>query len=267
MIEDDSVSFTISYDSSQRFATGQYPAYDVALSPKNNPLWSRLVDKANQLREAASVAQTGIIACDAGCSLFHRTAAFGTFTVADIIRQFFSEHPEISFVLLLRVKEITPSGTRKRTFKIDPAFYPAEEDPNTLRLRTALADAVAGLPKPVLDSLNAYIQCREIGDRRGHFGGHTLSSSFVKISARTVLELLAGRISASEMNEAHGWCAKPEERSKILNPFERRLQDGRMITRIRVEAAEDESDDWLTIEFGEPDPAISPFVAKPKSER
>jgi hypothetical protein len=38
-----------------------------------------------------------------------------------------------------------------------------------------------------------------------------------------------------------------------------------MITRIGVEAAEEESDDWITIEFGEPDPAISPFVVKPKS--
>jgi hypothetical protein len=40
-----------------------------------------------------------------------------------------------------------------------------------------------------------------------------------------------------------------------------------MITRIGVEAAEDESDDSLTIEFGEPDPAISLFVVKPKSAR
>lgn len=40
-----------------------------------------------------------------------------------------------------------------------------------------------------------------------------------------------------------------------------------MITRIGVEAAEDESDDWLTIEFWEPDPAISPFAVKPGSKR
>lgn len=126
-----------------------------------------------------------------------------------------------------------------------------------------MADAVARLPKPVLDSSNAYIRCREPGYGPGHFGGHQLSRSFVKISARAVLELLAGRITASEINKAHDWG----QRSGSVNPFEHRLQEGRMITRIRVEADEDESDYWLTIEFGGPDPAISPFVVKPKSGR
>jgi hypothetical protein len=52
--------------------------------------------------------------------------------------------------------------------------------------------------------------------------------------------------------------------SGSVNPFELRLREGRMITRIGVEVAE-ESDDWVTIEFGPPNPAISPFVVKPKS--
>lgn len=96
---------------------GGYLAYDVALSPKNNPLWNQLVNKASQLDAAAAIAPTGIIACDGGCSLFHRTGAFGTFTAVDIMRQFFSEHPEVSFVLLVSVKDTTPSGTQKRTFR------------------------------------------------------------------------------------------------------------------------------------------------------
>jgi hypothetical protein len=122
-IDEHDISFTISYDVSQRFMGGGYPAYDVALSHKKNPLWSRLVKKANKLNGASSIAQTGIIACDAGCALFHWTAAFGPFTVTDIIRQFFTEHPEVSFVLLLSVKDASPSGARKRTFCIDPVFY------------------------------------------------------------------------------------------------------------------------------------------------
>src|SRR4029077_15820997 len=92
-IDEDNVAFTISYDVHQRFMGGGYPAYDVALSRKKNPLWTQLVNKATQLAEAASIAPTGIIACDAGCSLFHRTGAFGTFTAPDVMRQFFIEHP------------------------------------------------------------------------------------------------------------------------------------------------------------------------------
>ena len=265
IIDEDNIAFIISYDVSQRFMGGGYLAYDVALSPKKNPLWNQLVKKASQLGEASSIAPTGIIACDAGCSLFHRTRAFGTFTVLDVMRQFFSEHSEVSFVLLLRVIDATPSGTQKRTFRIDPLFYSAKEDPNTSRLRATLADTAAGLPKPVLDSSNAYIRCRQAGYGLGHFGGHQLSRSFVKISARTVLELLAGRITASEINAAHDWRPEPGRGSGSVNPFELRLREGRMITRIEVEVAEEESDDWLKIEFGQPDPAISPFVVKPKS--
>jgi len=33
-----------------------------------------------------------------------------------------------------------------------------------------------------------------------------------------------------------------------------------MIKRISVEVDENGNDDWVTIEFGEPNPAISPFV-------
>jgi hypothetical protein len=263
-IEDDNYSFTVYYDTSQRFMGGGYPAYDVALSRKKNPLLTKLVNKTSQLNGAGSIAPTGIIACDAGCSLFHRTGAFGTFTALDVMQQFFSEHPEISFVLLLSVKDVNPLSHQKRTFRIDPTFYSAYQDAKTLELRTVLADAVARLPKPILDSYNAYVRCRQPGYDRGHFGGHTLSRSLVKISARTVLELLAGRITASEMNLAHDWLPPEPGRGKgMLNPFERYLREGRLITRIGVDAAEeDESDDCLTIEFGEPDPAISPFVVR-----
>jgi hypothetical protein len=181
--------------------------------------------------------------------------------------QFFNEHPVLSFVLLLSVGDVGQFAQHRRIFRIDHAFYSRKSDSDTLRLRTTLADAVARLPKPVLDSLNAYIQCREPGYRHGHLGGHQLNGKLVKISARTVLELLAGRITASEINEAHEWRPKRGEGRGTLNPFERCLREGRMITRIGVEAAEDESDDSLTIEFGEPDPAISLFVVKPKSAR
>jgi hypothetical protein len=87
-IDEDDISFSICYDVSQRFMSGGYPAYDVALSRKKNPLWNQLVKKASQLDAATSIAPTGIIACDAGCSLFHRTGAFGTFTALDVMQQF-----------------------------------------------------------------------------------------------------------------------------------------------------------------------------------
>jgi hypothetical protein len=39
-----------------------------------------------------------------------------------------------------------------------------------------------------------------------------------------------------------------------------------MIRRIEVARTDDEDDDWVTIEFGDPDPAIAPFVVKNDSD-
>jgi hypothetical protein len=156
----------------------------------------------------------------------------------------------VLFVLLLSVKDIDPFPRYERTFRIEQSFYSPRQEAETSRLRAALADALARLPTPVLDPLNAYIQCREAGYRSGRFGVYISMGNSVKISARTILELLAGRRTASEINEF----------------FDRRLQQGRMLTGSRVDKSEDDSDDdWLTIEFGEPDPAISDFVVNPKS--
>lgn len=129
------------------------------------------------------------------------------------MRQFFREHTEVSFVLLLTVKDIEPFARQKRTLRIKAEFYSAGEGSKILRLRHTLTDAVAKLPNPVLDPLNAYFQCREPGYGLGHFGGHQLSRNFVKISARAVLELLAGRITASEINRANDW--RPGRETKV----------------------------------------------------
>ena len=249
-IEDDRVSLSISYDVSQRGMSGGHLAYNVALSLKKNPLWTKLVNKADHFKTASEIASFGIIACDGGCSLFHRKAAYGTFTCDDIIRQFFREKPFVSFVLLLSTKNIDPFPRYERTFRLEQSFYSPRQEAQTSRLRATLADALTRLPTPVLDPLNAYIQCREADYRSGRFGVYHVTGTSVKISARTILELLAGRRTPSEINES----------------FERPLKQGRMITGVRIEKSEDDTDDdWLTIEFGEPDPAISDFVVDPKS--
>ena len=43
------------------------------------------------------------------------------------------------------------------------------------------------------------------------------------------------------------------------NFFDLRLNRGELITGASVERAPDEDDDWITFEFGKPDPAVAPF--------
>jgi hypothetical protein len=264
-IKEDRISITISYGVSQRYMGGGYPSYNIAQSLKKNPLWNQLKNKASQLSAAASFAPAGIIVCDGGCLLLQDRNGTGTFPSSAIICKFLKENSFISFVLLLRVREVNASSHHgPRCYELTSDFFSLRQSTEILQIQRTFSDAVAKLPRPVLDPCNAYIQCREKGYRHGHLGGYTLSRSLVRISARALLEVFAGRLTASEFNEVHGWRPLAGQGRGVINPFERCLAEGRMITQVRVEATEDESDDWLTIQFGDPDPAISPFLVKRK---
>jgi hypothetical protein len=44
------------------------------------------------------------------------------------------------------------------------------------------------------------------------------------------------------------------------NPFLNKLANGQLLTDVRIEKDKAEADDdWAVLEFGNPDPAVSPF--------
>lgn len=80
-----------------------------------------------------------------------------------------------------------------------------------------------------------------------------MTGSKVKISAITILQLLAGQLDYATFEKTYQFDGK------IGNPFARALDSRRVIAHCSIEQTPDEDDDWLTFEFGEPDPAIAPF--------
>ena len=73
----------------------------------------------------------------------------------------------------------------------------------------------------------------------------------VKISARDLLALMAGRLDQERFVKGYATGG--------ANFFDLRLKRGELITSATVEHIPDEDDDWITFEFGEPDPAVAPF--------
>lgn len=80
----------------------------------------------------------------------------------------------------------------------------------------------------------------------------------IKISSRSLVLLLAGSplpklpfTKTPTIGEFHPGVTKY---------FEQRIKDGRTIQTIRIERNDDSDDDWVVITFGDPDPAISPYV-------
>ena len=88
----------------------------------------------------------------------------------------------------------------------------------------------------------------------------------LKMSSRLLAELLAGKRSIEEVHKLQRWRFKvdPQDNRATLNQFERWLDEGRLPISIKVEPDPDGTDDWVEFEFGEPDPAVSPFRVREK---
>ena len=267
-IEIEGVSFTISFDESQQFMGGTHPSYNIPQSIKNNPLWNRLVDKAKrQLSTAANLAPVGIIVCDGGCALLNvKWPSPDAFKAEDVIWQFLKEFPLFSFVSVLRV-ETSTTMTFERCHTLDLNTYARVTDSRTQRIHDLLSEVVSLLPRPADDPLNAYYRSRESHCDVGHHGGCKMSGGSVTISLRLLHELLAGRRSPGQFNQLHQWRAVTDAGTMQESPFDRALASGRMIKKVRVEPDQNADDDWVTFEFGDPDPAISPFAVPRRQVR
>jgi hypothetical protein len=168
ILKEGDIDLTITYNVNQRGMGGSYPAYDVRQSPKQNPLWNQLRKKTTQLVECAPLGvKAGIIVCDGCSTLFPRTAALGTVTPKEVIRQFFASHREIFFVFLLAVDEINSYTSSNREFRLRAEFYSYQDNEEITRTRTTLAEMVVGLPKPVLNSVNVYFRSKETLNKPG----------------------------------------------------------------------------------------------------
>ena len=115
------------------------------------------------------------------------------------------------------------------------------------------------MPSPVMTAINAAYRVREKGF--GHGYGRIHMYNPIRVGARHLMEVLAGRRSVDDFNASFGLAKTTEvEKSKMISPFELALKEGRLPIRISVSGPdEQEADNVVEIEFGPPDPAISKF--------
>jgi hypothetical protein len=70
----------------------------------------------------------------------------------------------------------------------------------------------------------------------------------IRVSARTVLDLLAGKIDYEHFPETY------------KDFFQQMTKEGRVFSKASIETDTSEmDDDWLLLNFGEPDPSVTPF--------
>jgi len=262
-----STDITIRYDPSQRARTTAHLSYTILNLRTQNAVYNRLQEKAEKLLAVSALAPSVIILCDGDCDAFRNYRHFASYHIDDVIRTFLTNYPEISFVLTIFVEQHFGYDAYRKfvpALHFGERFKQADET-----ILTLIRNALSFLPSAERSAANAlnFLRSsrRHEGDSFG--GGSTVGDGMIKVSARMVLDLLAGRITQDEFFRAqHFVFDDAKDPFPRPNPFMDELNQGRLITDVKVESQGDErDDDWLIFKFDGPDPAISPFRVPSKS--
>ncbi len=244
-VQNPSTDLTISYFPSERWiGSGSYPSYKVIERHEHliqNSLYSGLVSKAHQLKSTGYEGVLGILVCDGGSDFLRRGKR--------IIEEFMRGHECIDFVLVFWIGQKSGWNAQEQIL-IDhiqkgPLHPELEELLSNLHLHAATA-----FPYPQRTAKSAVQVLKSTTpEKLGSFiGGGSLRGNEIKLSARAVLDLLAGNISYEDFPESY------------RHFFAKQAASGRLFTQLEIQRSEtEEDDDWLKITFGEPDTATSPF--------
>jgi len=251
----------ILYDPRLQFSTGRHPAFEYFHSETDNLVFDKLEDKAGQLNDARLDVPLGIFLCDAGTTLLRACKSFQSYSIDEVVARFLKDNPKIAFVAILTVtnKPASTAGSSGYGVKVDLHTSP-KHTAIAAKLKPIMTLFEQGLPHPRHTPTNARLRLAE-GEpdyKFPHFGGITMSARSMRLSARTLLELLAGKMSIDDFTKAYSVDLRTP-----VNPFLQRLQSGQLITAILLHRQTDRDDDEVTIEFGDPDPAVSAFRMPP----
>jgi hypothetical protein len=252
----------ITYDPAQGFAIVTYPHYKEPSSLTRNTVYNRLEEKAHQLSRCRyQQFSQAIIICDGGNELLRRGHRWGEKHIGKVISHFLRDYPLITFVLVVVVKQ---NSDRKRRSEIITTLYKGEEfDLVGSSILESIGSVVGVMPEPERDAVNAINLIRGTRPHEGEsfYGGYSVTNDEIRISARVLMDFMAGRLSLKDFSDVYHFAPGGESSSNTWNPFNTKLQNGRLISEIRVDKTHgDRDDDWLVIRFGSPDPAITPFA-------
>ncbi len=227
-------------------------AYDV----EDNPLFKALCKKERQLSSAPAGTLKCIFVGDAGCWMLRELRSYDPTRQAkngeEIIRHFLKR----SSVDIVCVFSPTRRVGSLNSFGGKPfwGFHPYDRQQSWSQDEHSKLEAlVAVLPAPRIESYRARSLHRQGLFRpqaRGWYVGASVMSNSIRISARRLQELLAGRLQPQQF----------EQRSGVMHRLEEGLKHGLIIQDARVEKAGlDQDDDYLVFDLG-PDPAALPLT-------
>jgi hypothetical protein len=265
-INEPGVDVVVTYNANQRYGGGGYPAYTAAYSLTRNPVYTSLKAKIAQLKKSTLTGSLGIFLCDGGCALLKNTQNYAAAVSIDqVVGEFFRQNSSLSFVAILTfpaLPSINFAGVVSET-RVSCRVYsnPQAKCPLNAELLVSLFNK--GLTHLPAASAKPHEALHWLAHSRAHEGrpigsmshGATLMSQSLKISARTIQEMLAGRITPEQLFSKY---ARRDE--AFENPFLKALNQGFTIESVKLTRVPTMDDDLLEFEFS-PDAAIRRIVA------
>jgi hypothetical protein len=231
-----------------------YGMYTSTTVRDDNPLYNALKHKADQLRRGGFPGVRGVIVCDRACQIFHESRNWATYSMDEIVGEFFRQNDSVAFVITLGIKS-AGNGLEYR-----PNLFVRELGPPWISgLGRLLKNVLSSLPPPCEtpgNALNDLKWNKSTKRTRPYIGGWELQGNRIRMSTREVLDLLAGVLDQKR------FCERYEVAGG--NIFSRFRAEGKMISRAEVERRPEKDEDWIILEFSADDPAVSDFKV-PKS--
>jgi hypothetical protein len=252
------VGIHITYDPAKRgYHGGGHRAFDVATVIDRNPVYNALKNKGDQLKAVPFAGIRGIFLCDGGCQMLRSTpAGWSSYSVREVVTYFFQQFDSVTFILCLAVRTHSGLTIWDQHISIEPTLYvnpKAKSDSSSLR--RVLEVVASHLPQPEWTPENAMHHLQATRSHSGRYIGTLKSGGPVKMSARMLLEILAGRRTLEDFGKEYSF-------DRLGNPFSQMLDQGRLISEITIEKHPDKDDDVAVIEFRGPDAAVSPFSVR-----
>lgn len=259
---EENIKLGIGYDPQQKYASASYHSYKRMNHLTDNIVYSRLLEKRDQLLESNFKGPLAIILCDGGFDAFNRASDYSSYSLNEVVKRFLLEHTEVDFILTFSIEcnsNLILLGRWARNF-----FHEGH-----MGLLSCIDRVIEVFPEVESDPANAINHLKGGYPNKGnsHWGGGEIGwgSKYmqIKISSRALLELLAGKVSQQEFFERYGFVPSEWRPGPYANPFDIGLNKGLTISQLSFEKTETEDDDWIIFEMAGPDPAISPFTVPP----
>lgn len=241
-----------------------HSSYSVPTSVTANPLFGALARKNDQLLKSGYKGYLGVFVCDGNSRSIKNCRmgrSYAQKTSEEIVRHAFGRLDAIDFVVLLETEWfISPDGyTNERRLNRSVFFRTAEAE---AAIAGELNLLINELPPVSDDAQNARYVLKSDQKYPGlsYAGGWEVNGNEIRISARALVEVLAGSKSLEDFMREHRFAADPSRPGRTtLNPFASFLALGNGLSEVSLLPSMDD-DNWLVFRFtSDSDPALTAY--------